>query len=357
MFSSSCTAWLVDIQGHPLKRKQRQFESKLPRGHLHEPNPRQTYAMVGRPVRPYAPAILRFHVSFPLGYPDLPPLITFNTDIFHPLVTPVTTYTGASTPDSGTQGAPDEQRLPPGGFGLTDAFPHWFGGSERRSASTAISATTPVAQAQPSEHEQMPCTTAELLSPAEQMSTRISIAHVLGYIKRSFDDNGVLNRLPATAAVNSGAWKAWQAYRSSMEEPSNGQPNVVEDRRKPHSSNDRAIHPDDWSWEGVWERRVRKAIDASISDQVLFGAGGGVDETVSPHVHLIAVGAKRVTADPIRANTKHTGRDNLKSDLSFWEINCSGITKTCGLLASVLNVGQATEQSLLCKLSFPFSNF
>ena len=228
-------------------------------------------------------------------------MITFNTDIFHPLVTPATTYTGFGIPDYGTQGTPDEQRLPPGGFGLTHAFPHWFGGSERTSASS----TSSVAQVDPSEHVQMPRTTAAILSPAEHMPTRVSIAHVLDYIKGSFDDSSVLNRLPAIAAVNPGAWKAWQAYQSSIEEPLSGQPNVIEDRRKAHSSSDRARHPDEWSWEGVWERRVRKGIDASISDQVLFRAGGGADETVSPYLRLLPLGTNRVIADPICPNTGH----------------------------------------------------
>ncbi|KAL8656838.1 MAG: hypothetical protein Q9226_002510 [Calogaya cf. arnoldii] len=134
---------------------------------------------------PYAPAVLRFQLFFPAGYPDLPPLITFITDIFHPLVTPVTH--GANTPESGAKSAADEQPLPPGAFGLTDGFPHWFGGSERNQL------------------------------PAEHMSPRASIAHVLDYVKSSFDDSEVLNRLPAEAATNPGAWKAWQAYRSTIE--------------------------------------------------------------------------------------------------------------------------------------------
>src|SRR3569833_2650653 len=41
---------------------------------------------------PYATAILRFQISFPDTYPDLPPLVTFSTDMFHTLITPLTTY-------------------------------------------------------------------------------------------------------------------------------------------------------------------------------------------------------------------------------------------------------------------------
>ena len=68
---------------------------------------------------PYASAILRFNIKFPPTYPELPPLITFTTDIFHPLIVPLTTYTfttGSSNevPVSAT----DEERLSPGAFSL-----------------------------------------------------------------------------------------------------------------------------------------------------------------------------------------------------------------------------------------------
>ncbi|KAL9001142.1 MAG: hypothetical protein Q9169_000325 [Polycauliona sp. 2 TL-2023] len=225
---------------------------------------------------PYAPAILRFHLSFPPGYPDLPPLITFTTDIFHPLVTPVTTYTyGVGAPDSNTHAAGDNQRLPPGGFGLTDAFPRWFGTSERSAAQIGIEA---VAQAEPSEHEGALGTNPELQSRVEHVPLRISIVHVLDYVKSSFDDSDVLNNLPSAVAVNPGAWKAWQAYRCGIDGTSSDRTRVVQDKQKSHSSKDPARHPADWNWEGVWERRVRKGVDASISDPVLFGASG-VEET------------------------------------------------------------------------------
>src|ERR1700761_791163 len=84
---------------------------------------------------PYATAILRFQISFPPTYPSLPPLVTFSTDIFHPLITPLTTYMYTTDiQDSGTVSATDAERLPPGGFSLRDGFPCWFGRGARRSA-------------------------------------------------------------------------------------------------------------------------------------------------------------------------------------------------------------------------------
>lgn len=96
-----------------------------------------------------------------------------------------------------------------------------------------------------------------------------SIVDVLHYIKRSFDDWEALDMLPLDAAGNSGAWKAWRAYRGS----SNQNDNDIASASDAKSS-------DEWSWDGVWEERVRKGIDASIADSTLYGGGG--DDLVGP---------------------------------------------------------------------------
>src|SRR3954468_18567199 len=86
---------------------------------------------------PYAPAVLRFQISFPATYPTLPPLVTFSTDVFHPLLTPLTTYTYTTgSSDTDTVSATDEERLPPGGFSLRHGFPQWFGRARRSAASS-----------------------------------------------------------------------------------------------------------------------------------------------------------------------------------------------------------------------------
>lgn len=85
---------------------------------------------------PYGKAILRFQISFPPSYPNLPPLVTFSTDMFHPLITPLTTYMYTTDiHDSGTVSATDDERLPPGGFSLRHGFPGWFGRGSRDSGS------------------------------------------------------------------------------------------------------------------------------------------------------------------------------------------------------------------------------
>ncbi|KAL8731279.1 MAG: hypothetical protein Q9166_003503 [cf. Caloplaca sp. 2 TL-2023] len=272
-----------------LSRTQRKSETKLPGGHLHEPDTWQTYAMVWHPFRPYASAVLRFDVTFPLGYPDLPPLVTFVTDIFHPLVTPLTTYTySAGTSSSEPVGATNEERLPPGGFGLSDAFPCWFRRSERSTSSSNNSSKITSAsytEIDASDDGKLPSRDSEIEPSSAHRPSQHPIALVLDYMRRAFDDEELLNRLPAKAAANPGAWKAWQVrYRdmpshARLEEPLNDKSSVIRGRQEVQGSESQAKHPSDWSWEGVWERRVRKGIAASISDQVLFGGSGG-EETI-----------------------------------------------------------------------------
>lgn len=246
-------------------------------------------------IGPYAPAILRFHISFPSDYPTLPPSVTFTSDIFHPLVAPLTTYTyttGSSNSD--TVSATDEERLPPGGFSLRHGFPHWFGRAER-SATSSTDSSRNVSSTHDGTRKLGE--DAYMVPPAEDLSSRgssrglrsllmrpsrflpqipgsqpqsISIVEVLHYLKRSFDDEGALDTLPLEAAGNSGAWKAWRAYRRS----NNPDASTLNDET-------RTKQQDEWSWDGVWEMRVRKGIDASIAESTLYGGVTGGDHLVS----------------------------------------------------------------------------
>lgn len=115
--------------------------------------------------------------------------------------------------------------------------------------------------------------------------TRTSIIEILEYLKSSFDDETTLDALPIEASGNPGAWNAWQAYRkhnlndlqmkigsSKSARPSkqDAESTVVSNRKQ----------PEEWSWDGVWEERVQKGVDASISDSVLYGNSGGGDDLV-----------------------------------------------------------------------------
>jgi hypothetical protein len=58
--------------------------------------------------------------------------------MFHPLITPLTTYMySTDVQDGGTVSASDDERLPPGGFSLRHGFPGWFGRGSRAARAQA----------------------------------------------------------------------------------------------------------------------------------------------------------------------------------------------------------------------------
>lgn len=292
---------------------------------------------------PYAPAILRFQIGFPATYPDLPPLVTFSTDIFHPLLVPLTTYTFTTgSSDTDTVSATDEERLPPGGFSLRHGFPHWFGRAARRSATNSanssrnVSGSGPTAEAGGntgredgdvsssvkssvglstgetsaplSTTSMSPTTHSSLSSPGIPTSVsprkNVTVVDLLLYIRSTLDDESVLDSLPLEAAGNPGAWHAWRTHRRNMgigltlspvpQEKVEGfrdaspQPDAPSAPRKASAQ---TRLPGEWNWEGVWAKRVKTGIDSSFSDSVLFGnARGGSDDMVSLlHLNKLAI--------------------------------------------------------------------
>jgi len=191
------------------------------------------------------------------------------------LVAPLTTYTyttGSSNSD--TVSASDEERLSPGEFSLRHGFPHWFRRNQKNSDASSGASSRDASGSYEAGHLNL---RNAVRPPPEDLSSRGSSTHpltksytkttsiieVLQYIKRSFDTEGALDTLPFNAAGNSGAWKAWRAYRRSTHED-----------RGILASEPGVRQQDEWSWDGVWEERVRKGIDASIADSTLYGGGG-----------------------------------------------------------------------------------
>ncbi|KAK7957101.1 Ubiquitin-conjugating enzyme [Apiospora aurea] len=267
---------------------------------------------------PYAPAVLRFQISFPDAYPRLPPLVTFSTDMFHPLITPLTTYMySTDVQDNGTVSATDEERLPPGGFSLRHGFPDWFG---RRSSSSRSRADSSHEQAQTTPPRNPPksssgagsggtpgsrasAATGNFPGFADTAKTDISTFEVLRYIRSTFDDEAVLDAIPLEAAGNPGAWHAWRTHRhdsgkdftaisttttttaTTSPPPAVPQPAAGDDEVPPPvpAKDDAPVaaaaaagirKPGEWNWEGVWEARVKKGVDASVSEAVLYGGTG-----------------------------------------------------------------------------------
>lgn len=217
---------------------------------------------------PYAPGVFRLHISFPDFYPDLPPLITFSTDIFHPLVVPLTTHTfSTGAVDAiGTVSATDEQRLPSGAFSLRNGFPGWFGQArwtdDSRNASRHVSDN--------SEADQKDLATVRMEGQQNPPPNQnFLVVRALAYLKASFEDLEILDNLPLEVAANPGAWYAWRSHRGLPKASSRAVSPAQEEAGKMPVAQKQ---PGDWNWEGVFEKRVGSAIEASISDPVLFGS-------------------------------------------------------------------------------------
>ncbi|KAJ4011673.1 hypothetical protein NW752_008681 [Fusarium irregulare] len=228
---------------------------------------------------PYCPAILRFQISFPDSYPQLPPLVVFTTDMFHPLITPLTTYMYTTDiQESGTVSASDQERLPPGGFSLRHGFPDWFGRGRRSMAEArqtdqqrltspdagASNSTTPAAQE----------------TPAYMRTGHKSVSayEVLHYIRSAFDEEAVLDSVPLAAAGNPGAWHAWRTHRKATgkllddETTEEGQTNKEDEQQATENTKSTTPRrPGEWNWDGVWEDRVKKNVSSSLSEPVLYG--------------------------------------------------------------------------------------
>lgn len=236
--------------------------------------------------------MLRFQIAFPTTYPTLPPLVTFATDVFHPLLTPLTTYTyttGSSETD--TVSATDDERLPPGGFSLRHGFPHWFGRSRRSAANSRTvsgSGTGTPAHGSTPDNGLRATESAKVTATAAQETT---IIRVLEYIRSTFSEETVLDSVPLEAAANPGAYHAWRSHRApilqsqrELSSPSSPASESAASSTTGKLADSTALgrnrRPGDWNWEGVWEERVKKAVRASLSEPVLFGGGTTVEDIV-----------------------------------------------------------------------------
>jgi hypothetical protein len=226
---------------------------------------------------PYAPAILRFQVSFPSPFPISSPLITFSSDIFHPLLTPLTTYTyTTSTSDTDTVSATDDERLLPGGFSLRHGFPQWFSRSKDKATGSRVSSGSTKG------YDKDHATTA---------TSTPTMYEVLDYLRSAFTDETFLDSIPLQAAANSGAYQAWRTHRAreNVTELADSQTRSDDGQLRsalpssPKTATPAAgktRRPGEWNWEGVWEERVKRGVQNSLAEPVLFGASIGGDDTV-----------------------------------------------------------------------------
>lgn len=108
---------------------------------------------------------------------------------------------------------------------------------------------------------------------------------MLQYLRVVFDTESVIDAVPLSAAANTGAWHAWRSHRSKVldakDAPSsrpsrgrNGSETSSEAGVSPRPQPGGARRPGEWNWTGVWEDRVRKAVQASLSESMLYGGDG-----------------------------------------------------------------------------------
>ncbi|KIW65974.1 hypothetical protein PV04_08187 [Phialophora macrospora] len=223
---------------------------------------------------PYEGAILRFQISFPDTYPAVPPLIIFSSDVFHPLVVPLTTYTfSASAVDaSGTVSASDRDRLPPGAFSLRYGFRQWFSSASSAdqkhdaTGATMLDTGRPVTPSDAAARLNDPAENNE--SSQEPPGRKSPILAILQHLQDTFENENLLDEIPLEAVGDPSAWHAWRAHR--------GLPRRQRDQESPQLTGQDAPpsspkHPGEWKWDGVWESRVRNGIEASISEAALYG--------------------------------------------------------------------------------------
>ncbi|RKF63171.1 hypothetical protein OnM2_027065 [Erysiphe neolycopersici] len=263
---------------------------------------------------PYASAILRFQISFIQPFPWFPPVVTFSTDMFHPLITPLTTY--MYTTDSqmfGTVSTSDDERLPPGGFSLRHGFPGWFRKDSRRAEKEhkAIlldhDGEIHTSRATCKEGPNTSASEANDIPVGKKSEQEMGIYELLRYIRSTFDNEDVLDQVALDIAGNPGAWHAWRTHRTNKDKKKMAADNtrsVVEPQKlttegevsiplnkSPTLTSQQSIQgldgagilytktkkPGEWNWDGVWEVRVKKCIEASVSESVLFGKDAADD--------------------------------------------------------------------------------
>jgi hypothetical protein len=243
--------------------------------------------------------------------------VTFSTDVFHPLLTPLTTYTYTTgSSDNDTVSATDDERLPPGGFSLRHGFPQWFGRARQSAPSSRDVSGSGIGSPIPSRSpfsSDFGEGTAKLTSIGYQVGKPNSIVAVLDYIRTTFSSDEVLDSIPLEAAANPGAFHAWRTYRattlalqhhqSSPTSPiSDSQPQAnpsASARVTEGSALGRNRRPGEWNWEGVWEERVKKAVRASLSEPILFGAAAGEDIVCYLLIFILHQKLTNLFSDPI----------------------------------------------------------
>lgn len=241
----------------------------------------------------YAPAILRFRINFPKTYPVSPPVVVFETDIFHPLLVPLTTHSYISNSTEGLgrqQNGQDDLVLPPGGFSLRGmrSEGQWQTCDKDESSSEVNKVNTDdrpdnyqaKQYRKSSDTTSLDNVTEPHASQGSNASQRYLVAEVLYYIKRAFSSSAYLDSILLADAVNPGAFFAWRShrlrvapslYKERQEKANHAYSSQFPARSQMDKEDSPNVWSGQWNWDGVWKDRVQKAVQASIAGSTLFG--------------------------------------------------------------------------------------
>lgn len=187
--------------------------------------------LVAKLLGPYQGAVLRFTTVF--GQ-TMPPSIIFQTEIFHPLVTPLTLNTSApdSLSENQTASSFTENRSLPGAFCLKHGFPEYIPVKRQTSS-----------------------------MPPDFCS------ELLLYTRSVFEEAAVLDSIPIECVGDRNAWLAWRSHRSLP---------LSSSQLKAEAVDEKGVlirRADQWDWRGIWKGRVTRGIAASVNDSSLYARG------------------------------------------------------------------------------------
>lgn len=101
---------------------------------------------------------------------------------------------------------------------------------------------------------------------------------VLEYMRKAFSSEEVLDSVTLGAAANPGAYHAYRTFKGRDQPESPAQSRTT----SPEPSTSRARRPGEWNWDGVWEERVRRGVQNTLTEPMLFGSAAAGDDVVSP---------------------------------------------------------------------------
>jgi hypothetical protein len=151
---------------------------------------------------------------------------------------------------------------------LRHGFPQWFGRERKASLESVRSPKSDGSSA--------------FAASTTSRPVDVTMYDVLEYMRNAFSSEELLGSIPLGAAANPGAYHAYRTFKGK------DQPVLQSHSRttSPEPSTSRARRPGEWNWEGVWEERVKRGVQSTLTEPMLFGGVGSGDDVVSSALTL-----------------------------------------------------------------------